>query len=112
MGYPSLAACLADLERNKQLVRIEEELDPHLEMAYLHRRVYAAQGPALLFTRPKGTRFPMVSNLFGTLERSRFLFRDTLETVRKMVELKIDPANFAKKPFRYWNMPFAALNTL
>jgi 4-hydroxy-3-polyprenylbenzoate decarboxylase len=112
MGYPSLTACVADLERTRQLVRIDQEIDPHLEMAYLHRRVYDARGPALLFTRPKGTSFPMVSNLFGTLERSRFLFRDTLETVRKMVELKIDPGNLAKKPFRYWTMPFAALHTL
>lgn len=112
MGYPSLAACVADLERARQLVRIDHEIDPHLEMAYIHRRVYAARGPALLFTRPKGTAFPMVSNLFGTIERSRYLFRDTLETVRKMVELKIDPANFARRPFRYWNMPFAAFNTL
>lgn len=112
MGYPSLAACVADLEKTKQLVRIDHEIDPNLEMAYLHRRVYEAKGPALLFTRPRGTAFPMVSNLFGTIERSRFLFRDTLETVRKMVELKIDPMNLMKKPFRYWNMPFAGLNTL
>lgn len=112
MGYLSLADCVADLEKTRQLVRIDHEIDPNLEMAYLHRRVYEAKGPALLFTRPKGTAFPMVSNLFGTIERSRFLFRDTLETVRKMVELKIDPANLMKKPFRYWKMPLAAFNTL
>ena len=35
-------------------------------------------GPAIYFARVKGCRFPMVSNLFGTLERTRFLFRDTL----------------------------------
>lgn len=112
MGYPTLAACVNDLERTRQLVRIDHEIDPHLEMAAIHRRVYQAKGPALLFTRPKNTAFPMVSNLFGTLERSRFLFRDTLETVRKLVELKIDPAHFAKKPFRYWNVPWAALKML
>lgn len=112
MGYPTLAACVSDLERTKQLVRIDHEIDPNLEMAAIQRRVYQAGGPALFFTRVKGCSFPMVSNLFGTIERSRFLFRDTIETVRKLVELKIDPANFAKKTFRYWNVPFAALKML
>lgn len=112
MGYPTLAACVSDLERTRQLVRIDYEIDPNLEMAAIHRRVYQAGGPTLLFTRVKGCSFPMVSNLFGTLERSRFLFRDTIDTVRKLVELKIDPANFAKKPFRYWNVPFAAWKML
>ena len=59
-------------------MRIEEEIDPYLEAAEIQRRVYQAGGPALLFTRVKGCRFPMVSNLFGTLERTRFLFRDML----------------------------------
>ena len=40
----------------------------------------------------------MVSNLFGTLERTRFLFRDTLDAVRHLVELKVDPSAFWKQP--------------
>src|SRR5262245_22297624 len=109
MGYSSLQACLRDLERTKRLVRIDAEIDPYLEMAEIQRRVHAAGGPALLFTRPKGCRFPMVSNLFGTLERARFLFRDTLETVRRLVELKIDPNQAFRRPFRYLKAPQAAL---
>ena len=101
MGYASLQDCVRDLERHRHLVRIDAEIDPHLEMAEIQRRVYQAQGPALLFTRVKGCRFPMVGNLFGTLERSRFLFRDMLEAVRHLVELKIDPANFLRHPWRY-----------
>lgn len=112
MGYASLAACVADLERTGQLVRIDAEIDPNLEAAAIHRRVYQNRGPALLFTQVKGCAFPMVSNLFGTIERCRFLFRDTLETVRKLVELKIDPGALAKRPLRYWNAPFAALKML
>ena len=108
MGYRNLTACVADLERAGQLVRIEEEIDPHLEAAEIHRRVYRAGGPAVFFARVKGTSFPMVSNLFGTLERTRFLFRDTLDAVRKLVELKIDPANLRRRPWRYWNVPFIA----
>ena len=73
-GLGLARACLADLERTGQLVRIESEVDPNLEAAEIQRRVYAAGGPALLFTRAKGTPFPMASNLFGTLDRARFLF--------------------------------------
>src|SRR5213082_1711278 len=101
MGYKSLSAYVADLQRVGQLVRIEQEVDPHLEAAEIQRRVYQAQGPALYFARVKGCRFPMVSNLFGTPARTRFLFRDTLEAVRHLVELKVDPANFWKRPWRY-----------
>ncbi len=72
MGYRNLRACVADLERTGQLVRIDAEIDPHLEMAEIQRRVYQAQGPALLFTRVKGCAFPMVGNLFGTLDRTRY----------------------------------------
>lgn len=105
MGYRNLQACVHDLERTGQLVRIEQEIDPYLEAAEIQRRVYLAQGPALLFSRVKNCRFPMVSNLFGTLERTRFLFRDTLEAVRHLVELKIDPNHFWKNPWRYRDVP-------
>src|SRR5436190_14476754 len=47
----------------------------------------------------------MVSNLFGTMERTRFLFRDMLDAVRHLVELKIDPAHFFKNPWRYRDVP-------
>jgi 4-hydroxy-3-polyprenylbenzoate decarboxylase len=105
MGYPTLRACVADLDHTGQLLRIDAEVDPHLEMAEIHRRVYQAGGPALLFTRVKGCVFHMVSNLFGTLARTRFLFRDTLEAVRHLVELKVDPASFWKRPWRYRDVP-------
>ncbi|HVJ86336.1 MAG TPA: UbiD family decarboxylase [Caulifigura sp.] len=101
MGYRSLQECLTDLERAGQLVRIPIEIDPYLEVALIHRRVYEKGGPAILFERLKGCRFPAVSNIFGTIERTRFLFRDTLENVRRLVELKIDPGNAARRPFRY-----------
>ena len=49
MGYKSLAECVSDLEKHGHLLRIKEEVDPYLEMAAIHMRVYEAQGPALLF---------------------------------------------------------------
>ncbi len=107
-----MAACIADLEKNGHLIRIKEEVDPHLEMASIHLRVHAAKGPAILFEKVKGSSFPAVSNLFGTLERSRFIFRDTLDQVKKMVQLKGDPSIAFKKPLKYLGTPFAAIKAL
>jgi 4-hydroxy-3-polyprenylbenzoate decarboxylase len=101
MGYRNLAECARDLEQSGQLVRIKEEVDPYLEAAAIQRRAYQAQGPALLFENVKGCRFPLLANLFGTIERTRFLFRDTLESVRRLIELKIDPDVARKQPLRY-----------
>src|SRR5271165_6025658 len=111
MGYRNLRSCVAGLERTRQLIRIDREIDPRLEMAEVQRRVYAAGGPALLFTRVKGCSFPAVSNLFGTLERTRFLFRDALAAVRHLVELKVDPGAFWKAPWRYRDVPGTLLHT-
>ncbi len=107
MGYRNLQECVRDLERTGQLVRIETEIDPHLQAAEIQRRVYRAQGPALFYPRVKGCRFPMVSNLFGTRERTRFLFRDTLESVRRLIALKIDPSDAWKRPWHYRRVPAA-----
>jgi 4-hydroxy-3-polyprenylbenzoate decarboxylase len=112
MGYRSLADCVRDLETTRQLVTIEQEIDPHLEAAAIQRRVYQAGGPVLLFRRAKGTSFPMVANLFGTLDRARFIFRDALEAVRRLVELKIDPGVFGKNPWRYRGTPRTLLRLL
>ena len=62
MGYQSLAEAVADLEKHGHLVRITEEVDPHLEMAAIHLRVYEKGGPALLFENIKGSKFPALSN--------------------------------------------------
>src|SRR5262245_60770604 len=101
MGYRTLAECVADLDRAGQLVRIEEEIDPYLEAAEIQRRVYAAGGPAVYYARVRGTPFPMVSNLFGTPDRLRFIFRDSLAAVRRLVELKIDPGLAARRPWQF-----------
>ena len=112
MGYPSLQACISDLEKNGHLIRIKEEVDPYLQMAAIHLRVFEHQGPAILFENVKGSKFPAVSNLFGTLERSRFIFRDTLEQIKTLVELKNDPIKAIKHPFKYANVALTALSAL
>ena len=112
MGYKSLAACVADLEKHGQLIRIKEEVDPYLEMAAIHLRVYEKQGPALLFEKVKGSPFQAVSNLFGTMERSKFMFRDSLPKVQELVELRSDPIKALKNPFKYLGTGLTALSAL
>ncbi len=112
MRYRTLRQCVEDLAKNGHLLRLGEEVDARLEAAEIHRRVYRSGGPAVLFENVKGCKFPMVSNLFGTIERARFLFRDTYESVRRVIELKIDPNNFWQQPTRYWKTPLTALGML
>lgn len=98
-GHTSLRACVKDLEKHGKLIRITTELDPDLEMAEVHRRIFDVQGPAILFEKVKGSPFPAVSNLYGTNERTDFIFRHTLEKVKRLIELKVDPTRFLKSPF-------------
>jgi len=112
MAYKSLAECVSDLEKHGHLIRIKEEVDPYLEMAAIHLRVYEKQGPALLFEKVKGSPFPAVSNLFGTLERSKFIFRDTLPKVQQLVSLRNDPIKALKNPFKYAGSALSALSAL
>jgi len=112
MGYRTLLECVRDLEAKKELVRIDEPIDPHLEMAEIQRRVFRAGGPALLFTCPKDCRFPMLGNLFGTKKRARYLFRDTLEGVKRLVNLKVDPLELLRRPSTYFKAPLMAWHTL
>jgi 4-hydroxy-3-polyprenylbenzoate decarboxylase len=104
----ALRRLIDDLEASGRLVRLEEEIDANLEAAEIHRRVCASGGPAVLYADVKGCRFPMVSNLFGTLERARYLFRHTYENVRRAIELKIDPGRGLREPLRYAAAPLTA----
>jgi 4-hydroxy-3-polyprenylbenzoate decarboxylase len=112
MAYTSLEECLLDLERNGQLIRITEEVDPNLEMATIHHRVYEANGPALLFERVKGSRFRTASNIFGTLDRSKFIFRNTLHHVQNLIQLKNDPIRALKHPIKNFTSAIAALGAI
>ncbi len=108
MGYRNLQECIADLDRTGQLLRVKCEVSADQEAAEIHRRICERGGPAILFENVAGCQFPMVSNLFGTLERARFLFRDSLHDVETLVQLKKDPMYLLKNPGRI----FGAVRTL
>ncbi|MCR6110911.1 UbiD family decarboxylase [Bacillus sp. A301a_S52] len=110
--YRHLEECLEDLEQHGHLIRIKEEVDPHLEMATLHLQAYEKGGPALLFENVKGSDYRAVSNLFGTVERSKFIFRKTWDNVQQVMEIRNDPMKALKSPFKNISTGFSALKAL
>ncbi|HQQ95181.1 MAG TPA: UbiD family decarboxylase [Bacteroidia bacterium] len=112
MKYNSLAECVSDLEQHGHLVRVTEAVDPRLEMAAIHLRVFDQDGPALLFENIKGCRYRAVSNLFGKAERSRFLFRSGFQTMQELIQLRQQPFEAFKKPWRYASLGLHALKAL
>ena len=89
MSFPDLRAFLdAAPAATATLVTVDAPVDPHLEVAEIHRRVIAAGGPALLFTNVKGADFRLVTNLFGTARRAELAFGERpLRLIRRLVEL-------------------------
>lgn len=87
------------LKKESDLLIIDEEVDPCLEIAEIHRRVIARGGPALLFTRVKGSSFPVTTNLFGTARRMDLAFGKRPQLfVQGIVELaeSLLPLTFGK----------------
>jgi 4-hydroxy-3-polyprenylbenzoate decarboxylase len=103
MGYRTLKSCLDDLRRTGQLIEFSEPVDPYLELAAVQRRLYRDNAPAVLFTKPVGTTFPMLANLFGTQSRIEFIFRDGIEPLRKTMELGVDPVTIISNRLSFKN---------
>ena len=92
-AYRCTEDCIRDLDKIDQLIRVTEPISPNLEMAELTRRVYKIGGPALFFEKVIGTPFRATSNLFGTIERSRYIFRKSLSPVKTAIRFKARPAS-------------------
>jgi 4-hydroxy-3-polyprenylbenzoate decarboxylase len=112
MRHRSTRDVVEDLRRGNRLIEVNDQVDPNLEMAEIQRRAYASGGPGLLFTNVANCRFPMASNLFASLDQARYLFRNTLESVRRLIEVKIDPSALPRNPFRYAGTPLTAFRML
>lgn len=112
MGYKSTQDCINDLEKHGHLIRIKEEVNSELEMAAIHLRVFENSGPAILFENIKGCKFKAVSNLYGDINRSKFIFRDTLEKIKTLIDLKNDPIEALKHPLKYSNVALTAFSSL
>ncbi|MBF0452676.1 MAG: UbiD family decarboxylase [Candidatus Magnetomorum sp.] len=107
MIYRTLKQCVTDLEANGELIRIDHPVDAFLEMGTIQRRVFAADGPAVLFTRVKNCSFPMLANLFGTKKRIHRLFQPSQKAIQSLFALKKDPMHFLKEPSVLLRAPFA-----
>ncbi|HOY15587.1 MAG TPA: UbiD family decarboxylase, partial [Saprospiraceae bacterium] len=99
--YKNLRETVIDLEKHQMLIRVKSEVDGDLEVAEIHRRIFDKNGPAILFEKIKGSPFQAVSNIYGTYERTDFLFRKTYDKIKKVIELKADPSRFLKSPLKY-----------
>lgn len=121
MSYRSLQETVANLESIGQLVRVAEPVDARLEIAEIQRRLFRAGGPAVLFERVYSSKnvgtsptaknrenacgFPMLANLYGTMDRVRHLFRDTIEPIKRLARLQVDPADLMRRPRFYLDAP-------
>jgi UbiD family decarboxylase len=109
--HRNLRSFLDLLARENDLVAIEAEVDPHLELAEVHRRVIESDGAALLFKRVRGSRYPVVTNLFGTPRRIEMAFGSKPEAlVREAV--RVAQALLPPRPGELWKHRALALEAL
>ncbi len=107
----NLRTFIDSLRREDEIVEINAEVDPYLEIAEIHRRVIDEQGKALLFRDVKGSQFPVVTNLFGTNKRIDLAFGGRpLEFVRRAVEI-VDIL-IPPKPRKLWGYRDMAMTAL
>lgn len=112
MRYRSTRQLVEDLRAANRLVEVSEPVDPHLELAEIHRRVYASGGPALLFSNVTGCPFPIATNLLGSLDRARWIFRDTFESLQLAIRWKVHPQEILARPWQLWRAPSLAMRML
>ncbi len=109
--HRNLRSFLDLLARENDLVTVDTEVDPYLELAEVHRRVIAEGGPALLFTRVKGSGYPVVTNLFGTARRIELAFGPKPEAlVREVVH--VVESLLPPRPGQLWQHRGLALEAL
>ena len=111
-SFPDLRAFLDQLRRERDLVVVEAEVDARLEAAEIHRRVIAAGGPALLFTRVRGAAFPLVTNLFGTARRARAGVRAAAGAARAAARRSSPRRSCRRPPAKLWGARDMALEAL
>lgn len=92
---------IRELDRHQEIVSIDAPVDPNLELAEIHRSVAAADGPALFFRNVKGSSFPVVTNLFGSIRRMELAFQNRPEQVLKSL-LHLMTEEFPPKPSQLW----------
>jgi UbiD family decarboxylase len=109
--HKNLRSFISQLEKENEIIEINAEVDPYLEIAEIHRRVIDEQGKALLFRNVKGSNFPVVTNLFGTIKRIEIGFgkrpQEFVKRAVSMIDILLPPK--PKELWQYRDMAFTAL---
>ena len=109
----NLSSFIEILRREKDIIEIDAQVDPVLELSEIHRRVIAEGGPALLFKNPKGSDYPVITNLFGTKKRVELAFgKEGRGVISKLVKapFEVVPPTL-KKLWNYRDIAGRALRT-
>ncbi|MET1008477.1 MAG: UbiD family decarboxylase, partial [Gaiellaceae bacterium] len=87
MPVADLRSWIDLLKREGELVEVEAEVDPYLEITEIVDRVVKGGGPALLFRNVKGSQHPLLINQFGTERRMCLAFgEESLDAVARKLE--------------------------
>jgi len=86
MSFNSFQEFLRYLEGQGEVVRISAEVSADLEITEITNRVTKAHGKALLFERVRGSRFPVVTNAFGSYKRLAMAFGQTPDEIAGKIE--------------------------
>lgn len=88
MKYKDLREFINKLRDEGELIDVETQVDPVLEVTEICDRVLRAGGPAILFHNPKGSDIPLLANLFGTPKRVAMGMGETsVEALREVGKL-------------------------
>lgn len=88
MSFRDLRDFINLLEKEGELKRITTEVDPYLEVTEISDRTLRNNGPALLFENPKGSKVPLLANLFGNTRRIALAMgQEDLEGLRDVGKL-------------------------
>lgn len=110
MKYKDLRDFISLLKSKKELVYIEQEVSPRLEMTAICEQLIHRQGPAVIFSQPTGFKMPVLGNLFGTTERVAQAMgvnnvQDLREVGRTLASLKEpEPPRGLKDAGKLWHM--------
>ena len=109
--HKNLRSFIKTLHEENEIVEIEAEVDPYLEIAEIHRRVIEKGGKTLLFNNVKNSKFPVVTNLFGTAKRIDLAFgkrpQEFVRNAVEMIDVLLPPK--PKALWKYRQMGFDAL---
>jgi len=88
MQYKDLREFIDQLEKEGDLKRIKQKIDPNLEITEVSDRTLRKRGPALLFERAGDSTIPLLANLFGTEQRvAKAMGENQVEALRDVGKL-------------------------